>query len=168
MCLRHEGHSLGQLEIFLDVKVRVAWLVSSQENVCMDTAMKLYLLYGIVCVFISIITSIIFIWKIYASYMLHTLYEYILNYMGCPGGSAVKNLPVMQETLRCRFDPWVKKIPGRKKWQPTVVLPGKFHGGHKESDMTEWLNNNKKHYLTYSLYFYSCHHTSILNNSETL
>ena len=47
-----------------------------------------------------------------------------------------------------RFDPWVRKIPGRRKWQPTpVFLPGKFHGqrslagyspwGRKESDTTE-------------------------------
>ena len=27
------------------------------------------------------------------------------------------------------FDPWVRKIPWRRKWQPTpVFLPGKFHG----------------------------------------
>ena len=27
------------------------------------------------------------------------------------------------------FDPWVGKIPWRRKWQPTpVLLPGKFHG----------------------------------------
>ena len=58
---------------------------------------------------------------------------------------------------QCRrpgFDPWVRKIPWRRKWQPTpVFLPGKPHGqrslasyrpwGHKESDMTEWLNNNR-------------------------
>ena len=46
------------------------------------------------------------------------------------------------------FDPWVRKIPRRRKWQPApVFLPGKFYGqkhlagyspsGHKESDMTE-------------------------------
>ena len=33
---------------------------------------------------------------------------------------------------RCRklvSDPWVRKIPWRKKWQPTpVFLPRKFHG----------------------------------------
>ena len=30
---------------------------------------------------------------------------------------------------RCRFDPWVRKNPWRKKQQPTpVFLPGKFHG----------------------------------------
>ena len=59
------------------------------------------------------------------------------------GGSAVKNLPAMQET-------WVQfpgqKIPWRRKWQPTpLFLPRKAHGqrspagyspwGHKESDM---------------------------------
>ena len=34
--------------------------------------------------------------------------------------------------LQCRwsgFDPWVGKIPWRRKWQPTpVFLPGEFHG----------------------------------------
>ena len=45
------------------------------------------------------------------------------------------------------FDPWVRKIPWRRKWQPTpVFLPGKSQGqrslagyspwGHKESDTT--------------------------------
>ena len=30
---------------------------------------------------------------------------------------------------RLEFDPWVGKIPWRKKWQPTpVFLPAKFHG----------------------------------------
>ena len=52
---------------------------------------------------------------------------------------------------RLGFDPWVRKIPWRRNWQPTpVFLPGKSHGqrslvdyspwGHKESDTTEWLN----------------------------
>ena len=56
-----------------------------------------------------------------------------------------KNLSTMQET---RVDPWVGKIPWRRKWQPTpVFLPGEFHGQrslaayspwyHKESDTTE-------------------------------
>ena len=48
----------------------------------------------------------------------------------------------------CGFDPWIRKIPWKRKWQPTLVfLPGKFHGqkslavyspwDHKELDMTE-------------------------------
>ena len=58
----------------------------------------------------------------------------------------VKHLPTMQETPG--FDPRLRKIPWRRKWQPTpVLLLGKSHGwrslvgyspwGHKESDMTE-------------------------------
>ena len=39
----------------------------------------------------------------------------------------VKNLPV--NARRPRFDPSVRKIPWRRKWQPTpVFLPGEFHG----------------------------------------
>ena len=50
------------------------------------------------------------------------------------------------------FDPWVRKIPWRRKWQPTpVYLPGESHGQRglvaivhgvglsKELDMTEQL-----------------------------
>ena len=53
--------------------------------------------------------------------------------------------------LQCRkprFDPWLGKIPERRKWQPTpVFLPGEFQGqkslmgysprNRKVSDMTE-------------------------------
>ena len=46
------------------------------------------------------------------------------------------------------FDPWVRKIPWSRKWQPNpILLPGKSHGqrslagyspwGRKESDTTE-------------------------------
>ena len=50
---------------------------------------------------------------------------------------------------RCWFDPWVRKTPWRRAWQPTpVFLPGESHGqgslvgysppwGCKESDVTE-------------------------------
>ena len=49
---------------------------------------------------------------------------------------------------RCGFDPWIGKIPWRKKWQSTpVFLPGESHRqrnlagyspwGSKESDMTK-------------------------------
>ena len=49
---------------------------------------------------------------------------------------------------RHRFNPWVRKIPWRRKWQPTPVFwPGESHGqrslmddspwGHKELDTTE-------------------------------
>ena len=65
------------------------------------------------------------------------------------GGSDGKSICLQRG--RPRFDPWVGKIPWRRKWQPTpVCLPGKSHGqriltgyspwGHKESDMTEQLH----------------------------
>ena len=64
--------------------------------------------------------------------------------------------------LQCRrpgFDPWVRKIPWRRKWQPTpVLLPGKFNEwrslvgyspwGRKELDMTE-----RFHYFTFTFIF---------------
>ena len=68
-------------------------------------------------------------------------------YISFPGGSVGK------ETIcQCRrhkrhgFNPWVRKIAWRRKWQPSLVyLPGKFQislagyspCGHKELDTTE-------------------------------
>ena len=68
---------------------------------------------------------------------------------GFPSGTNGKN-----STRPCRrhkklgFDPWVGKVPWRRKWQPApVFLHGKFHGqrspvgsspwGNKESNTTE-------------------------------
>ena len=69
--------------------------------------------------------------------------------LGFPGGASGK-----EPTCQCRrherfwLDPWVRKMPWRRRWQPTpVFLPGKSPGrrslvgyrpwGCKESDMTE-------------------------------
>ena len=64
-------------------------------------------------------------------------------------GLVVKNSPAIAGGIkRQKFDPWVGKIPWRRKWKPTpVFLLGEFHGqrslagysswGHKESDTTE-------------------------------
>ena len=65
--------------------------------------------------------------------------------MGFPGGGNVG------DARDVGFNPWVGKIPWRRKWEPTpVFLPGEFHGqrslvgyspwGCKESDTTERLN----------------------------
>ena len=69
-------------------------------------------------------------------------------------------LPFTISCLQCGrpgFDPWVGKIPWRRKWQPTpVFLPGESHGqrslvgyspqGLKELDTTERLHFHF-HYL---------------------
>ena len=43
-----------------------------------------------------------------------------------PGGTSGKELTCQcRRWKRCRFDPWVGKIPQKRKWQPTpVFLPG--------------------------------------------
>ena len=54
---------------------------------------------------------------------------------------------------RLGFNPWVGKIPWKRKWPPIpVFLPGRPHGqrnlvgyspwGRKESDTTQQLNNS--------------------------
>ena len=47
-------------------------------------------------------------------------------------------LPV-QETRETGFNPWVRKIPWSRKWQPTpVLLPGKFHGQRSLEGYSPW------------------------------
>ena len=75
------------------------------------------------------------------------------------------------------FNPWVRKIPWRRKWQSTpVFFPWRSHGqrspvgysprGLKESGITQWLNSNsskvslfypsKKSALTFIDFFLLC------------
>ena len=59
----------------------------------------------------------------------------------------VKNPPANTGDMRTRFNPWVRKMPWRRAWQPApVLLPGESHGqrdlvgyspwDHKELDTT--------------------------------
>ena len=84
------------------------------------------------------------------------LYFLLLHTKFCfPGGTSGK-----EPACQCRrhkrrgFNPWVGKIPQRRKWQPTpIFLPGKFHGqrslvgyspwGHKESGTTEHTHTHR-------------------------
>ena len=41
----------------------------------------------------------------------------------------IKNTPANAGNLRPGFDPWVRMMPWRRKWQPTpVFLTGESHG----------------------------------------
>ena len=87
---------------------------------------------------------------------LHHIYNLFLGqWLGLPRCAVVKNLPVCQcrRCWRRTFNPWVRKIPWRRKWQTTpVLLPGKLHGerslggyrpwGCKESGMTQHAHTN--------------------------
>ena len=56
---------------------------------------------------------------------------------GFPGGASgevTSGLPSAGDA-RDEFDPWVRKIPWRRKWQPALVfLPRKFHGQRSLED----------------------------------
>ena len=65
------------------------------------------------------------------------------------------------------FEPWVRKIPWRRKWQSTpVLLPGQSHGqrspvgyslwGRKELDTTEWLHFLLSPFFLYETTHYGC------------
>ena len=46
---------------------------------------------------------------------------------------------VCPQCQKPRFDPWVGKIPWRRKWQPTpVFLPGKSHGQRSLEGCSPW------------------------------
>ena len=77
-------------------------------------------------------------------------YKQIISiFKGFPNGSAGKETACNAgDTGNRRFDPLVRKIPWRKKWQATLVFfPEISHGqrrlagynpkGHRESDTTE-------------------------------
>ena len=71
----------------------------------------------------------------------------------------VKRLYRFSDAVICReplpgFDPWVRKIPWRRRWQPTpVFLPGESHGQRspagsgpwirKESTQLKWLSTQE-------------------------
>ena len=51
-------------------------------------------------------------------------------------GQRVKNLPAMRGH---RFNPWVRKIPWRRAWQPTpVFLPGEPHQERNLAGYCPW------------------------------
>ena len=52
----------------------------------------------------------------------------------------VKNpLASVEDGKRGGFDPWVRKIPWRRAWQPTpVFLPGELHGQGSLAGYSPW------------------------------
>ena len=73
------------------------------------------------------------------------------------GKESTGNVEYLLNMWRHVLNPWVRKILWRRKWQPALVfLPGKSHGqsslvgyssqGCKESDRTQKLSNNLRHW----------------------
>ena len=64
------------------------------------------------------------------TFRLTVLQEYLQLHEICPGWFSGKESACQcRRRRRCGFDPWVRTIPWRRKWQPTpVLLLGKSHG----------------------------------------
>ena len=59
----------------------------------------------------------------------HLLLSVSLSVVSLCDPIAIKNPPANAGDMRCRLDPWVRKLPWSRKWQPTpVFLPGESHG----------------------------------------
>ena len=80
----------------------------------------------------------------------HLAKYYLWNYRFRLASLVAQTVKLRLQWGRPGFDPWVRKIPWRRKRQPTpILLPGKFHGWRslvgfspwdcKELDMTEQL-----------------------------
>ena len=65
---------------------------------------------------------------------------------GFPGGSVVKNQ--LANAGYAGSNPRVRKIPWRRKWQPTpVLLPGEFHGERSLTCYRPWGRKRVGHSL---------------------
>ena len=118
-------------------------------------------------------------------YIRSTMFIYLNSIYHClkwPAGAS-HGLSGKEPACQCRFNPWVRKIPWRRKWQPTpVFLPGESHGqrslggysprGHKESDMTEVLSMHARKMMSYSscitYVFVACFYQSPLGFESSL
>jgi len=57
------------------------------------------------------------------------LYIYIYIYIYFTDGASDKEPAFNAGDMRHGFDPWIRKIPWKRAWQPTpVLLPGESHG----------------------------------------
>ena len=71
---------------------------------------------------------------------------------------------------RCLFDPWVgKKIPGRRKWQPTLVfLPGESQGQRSLVGYTHTHTHTHARACIHSILKISDFGTTLLLPSQTM
>ena len=80
-------------------------------------------------------------WMVYPhSRILWNNQKGLLVHLGFPCGASGKESACQcRRCERSRFDPWVRKIPWRRKWHPTPVSwPGNFHGKKSLVGYSPW------------------------------
>ena len=74
--------------------------------------------------------------------ILGQLFRHSKLQLGFPGDIVVKNPIVSTEAAGDVGTALVRKIPWRRKWQPTLVfLPGKSHGQRSLVGLSSWSHN---------------------------
>ena len=83
-----------------------------------------------------------------------------------PGGTSGKEHTCQcRRHRRCKFDPWVEKIPWSRKWQSApVFLPGKLYG--QRSSMGYSPQSRKELNMTVQLSLWACMRTHTHTNAE--
>ena len=65
------------------------------------------------------------------------------------GTSGKEHICQCRRLKRCRFNPWVGKIPRRRKWQPILVfMPGKFHRPRRLAGYSPWSHRIRHDWAT--------------------
>ena len=60
-------------------------------------------------------------------------------YAAFSGGTVVNKLSASAGEAGDVFNPWIGRIPWKRKWQPTPVsFPGKFHGQRSLAGYSPW------------------------------
>ena len=106
----------------------VTWSKEQQWTSCQQTH----------CFVSLCLTSSIFLYYLTPSQRLWTLH--LLFFHCCPGGTSGKEPACQCRRLkRYGFYPWFRKIPWRRKWQPTpVILPGESHEQRSLAGYSPW------------------------------
>ena len=88
--------------------------------------------------------------------------------LGFSGGTSGKELTCQcRRPKRCGFDPWVRKMPWRRAWQPTpVFLPEKSHGQRSLAgySSTGWQRVGNDKQLSTAQHIYMNYDIIIYNN----
>ena len=94
---------------------------------------------------------LVYICKLITTRLFHELLNWV-KFQGLPWWLIWKSV-----CLQCRrsgFDPWVRTIPWRRKWQPTsVFLPGKSHGPEEPGRLQSMGSQRAGHNWVTSLFF---------------
>ena len=94
---------------------------------------------------------------------------FLIHFLISPGGAEVKASACNVGDLGSRpgFDPLVRKIPWRRKWQPTpVFLPGESHGQRSLVDYSPRVTNSQTRLSNFTHFTYENLGNSILRGSD--